>query len=359
MAWNETLTALNHVLANLYPLTQDSYRIVDAAGLPKVQIAFRDKAIDNWYEILSVAERRQKVLDIVKAALKDYPDDPTLIQAEKGDLAADKGPVVNKDVTWKGNFSTDTVEKLMAGQSTLLPISFLDIGLQRARSVARIRVAGQLGSGFLTENNILVTNHHVIENEEQAKDAVIQFNYQQTPAGLDLEPVDFPLDPKAGFKTSVEDDWTLVRVKGDANADWGAIKIEPADVNNLRWVNIIQHPSGGPKQIALYNNIVAYADEKRIQYLTDTLPGSSGSPVFDSQWRPVALNHSGGWILEPETKKQVFRNEGINIHLALAGLKQNGLLTAAGGNKSPAARKSATKAKKGQGATKKKSRRTT
>jgi hypothetical protein len=320
MAWNESLTALNYVLANLYPFMQDSVRIVDTAGIPITRVSFQNKAINNWYEILSVAERMQKVLEIVKAALKDYPDNPTLIQAEKGELAEDKGPVVNKDVEWKSNLSTDSIEKLMGGQSTLLPISFLEIGVQRARSVARIRVEGELGSGFLIENNILVTNNHVIANEEKARNALIQFNYQQTPTGLDLEPADFHLDPAGGFKTSVEDDWTLVRIKGDANADWGAIKLEPVDVSKIQWVNIIQHPSGGPKQIALYNNIVAYADAKRIQYLTDTLPGSSGSPVFDSQWRLVALHHSGGWILEPGTKKQVFRNEGININLVLAGM---------------------------------------
>jgi V8-like Glu-specific endopeptidase len=326
MAWDENLTALNYVLANLYPLTRDSFRIVSAAGIPITHVAFQDKAIDNWFEILSVADKRDKVLEIVKAALKDYPDDPTLIQAEKGELTPDKGPVVDKDVNWKGDLSADTVEKLMGAQSTLLPITFLEVGLQRAHSVARVRLGnGTLGTGFLIDNNIFVTNHHVIQTVEQAKDAIIQFNYQKAATGLDLEPVSFHFDPDSGFKTSKADDWTLVRMKEDANADWGAIKIEQVDVTKTQWVNIIQHPSGGPKQIALYNNIVAYADEKRVQYLTDTLPGSSGSPVFDSQWRPVALHHSGGWIVEPGTKKHVFRNEGININLVLAGLTQNGL----------------------------------
>jgi V8-like Glu-specific endopeptidase len=137
--------------------------------------------------------------------------------------------------------------------------------------------------------------------------------------------VDFPFAPDDGFKTSADDDWTLVKVKGDANAVWGAIKITTIDVSQVERVNIIQHPSGGPKQIAIYHNIVAYTDEKRVQYLTDTLPGSSGSPVFDDQWRIVALHHSGGWIIEPGTKNQVFRNEGININCVVEGLKQSGI----------------------------------
>jgi V8-like Glu-specific endopeptidase len=215
----------------------------------------------------------------------------------------------------------------MGKESTFLPISFLEVGTQRSRSVARVRLAGgAAGTGILTRNNILVTNHHVIANQEQASGAVVQFNYQQTALGLDVEPTPFSLEPDSGFATSAEDDWTLVRVSGDPNLAWGAIEIGPVDVAQRQHVNIIQHPGGGPKQIALYHNIVAYADEKRIQYLTDTLPGSSGSPVFDDQWRVVALHHSGGWILEPGTKEPVFRNEGININIVVAALKNNGLV---------------------------------
>ena len=111
---------------------------------------------------------------------------------------------------------------------------------------------------------------------------------------------------------------------GIPNKDWGAVELaEITDYKELKYVNIIQHPSGGPKQIALYHNIVAYADEKRIQYSTDTLPGSSGSPVFDNSWRVVALHHSGGWITNPGTKKPVFKNEGININLIVKALNEN------------------------------------
>ena len=198
--------------------------------------------------------------------------------------------------------------------------------MQRAQSVARVRLDnGALGSGFLTKDNIFITNHHVIHNVDEAQTATIQFNYQRTAEGLDLEPVEYQLDPGQVFETSAEDDWTLIRVRGNTTSEWGTIDLDPVDIREKDRVNIIQHPGGGPKQIALYHNIVAYADKKRVQYLTDTLPGSSGSPVFDSQWRIVALHHSGGWITEPETKKQVFRNEGININLIREGLQASRL----------------------------------
>jgi hypothetical protein len=79
-----------------------------------------------------------------------------------------------------------------------------------------------------------------------------------------------------------------------------------------------------PKQVALYHNVVAYSDGCRVQYLTDTLPGSSGSPVFDTRWRIVALRHSGGWIPEPGSKQVFFRNEGIHFRALRQGLKESG-----------------------------------
>ncbi len=320
MAWNERLTNLNDVLAGLYPLTRESLRVVDAAGLPKAHIAFQDKAIDNWHAILVEASRRKKVDDLISTARADYPEDPFLIRAQRGALS----PVRGRDFPWQTGEPASTFEKIMAARSTLLPISFLATGQERARSVARIRLPRGTGTGFLTRDNILVTNHHVLSNADAAGAAIVQFNVQQTAEGLDAEPVEFELDPSRGFATSKAADWTLCRVGGDANADWGAIEMEPVEIRKNDRVIIIQHPGGGPKQIAFYHNLVTYAGGKLVQYLTDTLPGSSGSPVFDDRWRLVAVHHSGGHIREPGTKAMVFRNEGIRVGEILDGSRQTG-----------------------------------
>jgi V8-like Glu-specific endopeptidase len=76
-------------------------------------------------------------------------------------------------------------------------------------------------------------------------------------------------------------------------------------------VAIIQHPAGMAMQVALHNNLVTFADATRLQYLTDTLPGSSGAPVFDFNWDVVALHHAGGDLALPGTKQIVYRNQGI------------------------------------------------
>jgi V8-like Glu-specific endopeptidase len=57
-----------------------------------------------------------------------------------------------------------------------------------------------------------------------------------------------------------------------------------------------------------------------VQYLTDTMPGSSGSPVFNDKWELIVLHHSGGWLPEPSTKSTHFRNEGIRVSAIAADL---------------------------------------
>lgn len=72
------------------------------------------------------------------------------------------------------------------------------------------------------------------------------------------------------------------------------------------YATIIQHPRGRQKQVAARNNrIEIYVYDKELTsskeigennhlyYSTDTLPGSSGAPVFSDQWYVVALHRRG------------------------------------------------------------------
>ncbi len=323
LPWNSDLTNVRNVLAGLYSTREDSYRVVDSAGLPRMHVAFSDKAINNWHSILTEAAQRGKVLAVIEAALQEYPDNSWLRHArQQGDLPI-RGPVFGEDRVWEEPSDLSLLEKIIGAQSTLLPINFLEVGLVRARSVARIVCPDCLGTGFLIDNNLLITNHHVLENETSARQAVVQFNYQKTLSGQDAKYEEFALTPEKGFATSPlqdGDDWTAVRVRGNPNNKWGALTLTRVRVQKRDRVNIIQHPSGGPKQISLYHNLVSFANDQRIQYLTDTLPGSSGSPVFDNDWRVVALHHSGGWLNEPGSKKTHYRNEGIHINNIIDGI---------------------------------------
>ena len=103
----------------------------------------------------------------------------------------------------------------------------------------------------------------------------------------------------------------------------------PDMARQIPWYGpIIQHPEGGPKQLSFFHNVVVHVGEGRVQYLTDTQPGSSGSPVFDRGWNVVALHHSGGWFSDPVSRHNQLRNQGIHVSVLVRGLRSAGVLPA-------------------------------
>jgi V8-like Glu-specific endopeptidase len=322
-SWDrETLINLRETLATLYPTTADALRIAADAGLRTGAIDFVPKVITTWFNVLEYAKPRDQVENVVRRALEENPDNDTLRRALEGRPA----PVIKGPETfqWGGPSSAPTLEKIMGAKSTLVPIIYLEIGLMRARAVVRVKLQdGSSGSGFIVANNMLVTNNHVLPTAEKAESAVVQFNYQQTLAGLNAPVEEARLLPNVFFRTDPADDWSAVRIEGNPVAKWGALAVGTTEIKVGDHVNIIQHPGGGPKQISLFANVVAFVGGGRVQYLTDTLPGSSGSPVFDAQWNLVALHHSGGWLTEPNatSKTTFYRNEGISIDRIVDGIK--------------------------------------
>lgn len=317
MTWTQpVLNSLNRVLANYYPLLSDGMRIAKAADLRLPQIEFSNKANLNWFAIIQQAKIQNRVDQLVDMVLGEFPDDATLLQIKS---QSPPPPVDGPSISWKA--PEGQLEKIIGSKSTLVAVASLELGIKRAQSVVRIRRAdGGLGTGFVISGNRIVTNNHVLPNEETAKTAVAQFNYQKTIDGLDAQIEEFPFEI-SGFRTSVIDDWSVVNFTGDASK-WGELPFEPCNVVAGEFVNIIQHPGGGHKQLSFAANMVAFVGGGRVQYLTDTLPGSSGSPVFDTDWNLVALHHSGGWLVEPgaATKTTYYRNEGIAIATVIEGL---------------------------------------
>jgi V8-like Glu-specific endopeptidase len=67
----------------------------------------------------------------------------------------------------------------------------------------------------------------------------------------------------------------------------------PEFKSNFR-VYIIGHPMGLEQpQFSLQDNLLLDYDRDRLHYRAPTEPGSSGSAVFDDQWKLIGLHHAG------------------------------------------------------------------
>ena len=181
MEWNrEALIRLREILARLFPASTDARRIASDSGLNLTRIEFENKPINNWFNILELAQRQAgRVEAILQKALEEFPDDLALQDAQRGTPPPVlQGPEARD---WHGTNNTSQLEKIIGSRSTLVQISYFENGLIRARSVARVKLAdGSLGTGFLTEGNILMTNHHVLPSPATANSAVAQFNPTST-----------------------------------------------------------------------------------------------------------------------------------------------------------------------------------
>jgi endonuclease G, mitochondrial len=156
------------------------------------------------------------------------------------------------------------------------------------------------GSGFLVSPRLLMTNHHVLPSLAEARGVGANFLHEFVSAGLQLGPV-FELDPDTFFLNDEALDFALVALKPQADDQTlldslGYVRLIGATGKILvgHPISIIQYPGGGPKQYATtQNKLLDVLETGYLQYSTDTLQGSSGSPAFNQHWELVALHHSG------------------------------------------------------------------
>ncbi len=242
-------------------------------------------------------------------------------QAYSGVEASELGETANVKLGDNATAVTDATvaahEKIMGDRPTFLDVAYLALGYQRARAVAKLRMlfakGWYSGTAFLIAPGKLMTAYHnlVMPQGEVATEVLAQFDYENVLDGPEPEGQTVGCDI-AGFVGEAADDWAVIDL-AQMQEGRPLVKLSdvPACVDDR--VAIIQHPGGMAKQVALHSNLVTFADATRVQYLTDTLPGSSGAPVFDIKWNVVALHHAGGDLNVPGTKQMVYRNQGIAI----------------------------------------------
>lgn len=249
---------------------------------------------------------------------------------------SDKRFDIRKDLLEAPRSDPNAFERLI-GDSDLLSINFLDRGRRAADAVCRIKVPSNggawYGTGFLVGPRLLLTNHHVLGDADEASQCEAEFGYEHDLDGVLRDPVSFNLRPHEIFYSNSELDITFIAVtpfsdNGVPLERYGRLPLLPLSGKAVdgEWVTIIQHPGSEPKQIAIRSSQIVKLDakaaggidlDKFIHYSTDTEPGSSGSPVLNDQWQVLALHHKA--VPAPSKAKNPVRqqvwiaNEGIRV----------------------------------------------
>ncbi|WP_328869347.1 trypsin-like serine peptidase [Streptomyces sp. NBC_00287] len=160
-----------------------------------------------------------------------------------------------------------------------------------------------------------MTNHHVLPDADFAGTCLAEFDAQ---VGIDNSPDDIvrvELTPDELFIAHEPLDYALVAlapVDGDVSPGevfgWNRLSGRTGKLVVGELVNIIGHPDGRLKEIALRDNKLITRLDDFLHYRTDTEPGNSGSPVFNDQWEVVALHHMG--VPDTDASGRPLRRDG-------------------------------------------------
>lgn len=237
-----------------------------------------------------------------------------------------------------GAEGADGPEALQGPTIDFVGVDFLLRGRHAANAVGRVVFSNgrAQGTGFLVAPGLFITNNHVIRTPEDAGGMKVQFDYEADEAGNVLPVTAFAFDARACFVSDPVErlDFTLIALgpRLDGNKDLGAFGYIPlSDAGDKHMLgelaNIIQHPKGALKQLVVRENNLVSRDETNqvLHYLADTEKGSSGSPVCNNEWEPIAIHHWGGPSLEitgadgKRLRNDI--NEGVRISAVVKSLR--------------------------------------
>lgn len=330
---------LHMALVSLYPQRNGALFIAGKVGIQPFELNVDQPVLYLWHDILDEGARRQKNRDIAKLARDQNQTNPArpLLDALLSDAPIAVEPqrraADGSAVFISGDDQVGEKEALLFQDNLLTGIGLVPGLIETLRSMVALAPAVCLlhvnvgpsltrGTGFRIGADLVLTNQHVLLPYGASPTKIVaEFGFETDAQGNGLASTSLAADV-ASVVADEDDDWGVVRVAG-MKAAWPVIDIRKAvDPVKGEAAYILQHPLGGRKQLGFVRNTVTDYGDQVLHYLTDTQPGSSGSPVFNAAGKLIGLHHASGAPQEALGKAPVRNNEGIRIPRVLAGIAQ-------------------------------------
>jgi hypothetical protein len=314
MAWDMATKVEAYVaLGDAEKAARNGRRYVESIGADAFEIASTLRQFEEVWQLKETEPPGNLLLPVLRTA-----------HLEKSGAMVKRDP---KDLQEEAVALADNMKNLEAifGSDRMQTYKWYKDGLDQCKSIARIeRRNGQgHGTGWLVKAEdffpgekgvLLVTNDHVISgtpNPLAIFPQECQVNFQAMNEVLEVE-------EKVRWSSLYTDlDAAFLKLKQEPKAPplrlhKSAVKMKQPPPR----MYIIGHPSGRDLELSLQDNYLLACNEMLMHYRTPTEPGSSGSPVFESNaWEVVALHHKGKEKMKRIDGEDGYyqANEGITV----------------------------------------------
>jgi hypothetical protein len=388
MAWFEDLPLdftreetreAEKLLVAVYRTNLDALTLAQDAGLDSTQLNQMAQVKSLVRDILTKARQSDRLVQLLVEVLKD-PSQQAIHDKLGRLIAGHEAKVVVAALQRKPSIVTlatlpSSIEVWAAGDKAAQPLAspgleklinaaagFADVavfrhGLAEAEvRTAQIEIGGKVhGTGFLVGKSLLLTNWHVVQNARA--NAVARFDHKVLPGGtvagkgrvvpfaadwlVAQSPHDSP-QLELGKEGPPPGTWDFALIRlaepvasqgigpqqsagGDPRGHYD-LDGSDYDFENGEPLLIVGHPNGRPMQLSYASPSGAKRIKhlNRVRYHTNTEGGSSGSPVFNRNWRVVALHHAAGPTTLPGEFNLHTRdfNQGIAIAAIVTNLRE-------------------------------------
>jgi Trypsin-like peptidase domain/Tetratricopeptide Repeats-Sensor len=297
---------------------------------------------DSKVDAFQCASTLRQFEEVWRLNVKEEPGSHLLPMLNNALLIREGGRVefspqnVSAHFTGSGEFKTDKTYEKVFGTDSFMGLEAYRLGLERCRAIALIRMLGEsrgFGTGFLIrgaelhpsygDELLLMTNAHVISDDPNSiRPGEVEASFEA------LDGVKCGVEKVLWSSPPTQCDATLLRLNMSDEtatllkqvAPYPVVK-EPPVRNDKDRVCIIGHPGGAGLSLSLQDNLLLDYDAQKMHYRTPTENGSSGSPVFNKQWKLVGLHHKGDSHMPKLHGTGAYEaNEGIRISAIIEAL---------------------------------------